>query len=632
MSDTPQITKAKYFQYSHISTTTLLLTGQDSLAQRSQLFIQDYFHNKNLVSIMNKFKVLNRKKNALKKAPLAPIATNLELEFHKSQRDSFVSIFIPEPKVKSKRSRSFIHANNTFKVSTRKEPVHDNKSSAKSGGLKEAFARAKRPSRYLETIRREFSDSSLSFESTGSFGSKGSRSSLRKEISATLTKNQFSGNFIEYDILLNCIFLSENDEDSVQLDFASITKLRRVLLICHELVTGGKELLNELFKRFWDLETTKNRSLCRMNILDALTSQTTILTFIKAWVRERPEEFQKNNKLLLELRKRLTNISLTVKTNFGSLLKSVKHLIDKLIISVENKSSLNNAHQEHNIKKENEIRPHISKLTNKTRCYLSQMHKEINLVSLQNIHEIFMVVPAFEVAKQFCIFDLKLISQIRLDHLRDGGKDKTSPNALAGYHFNHFTLFLISLIVKVEQKGLLLSKLVCVANSLYELRNYQGFAILMTALTHTFVNETVNFFLQEYDKELFKAKNDLEVIFDKKNGWRAFKKIVVQASFPMVPFIPVIAQDILRIDAYHESQIKEDGKTSILVNLDKMEMMFETYEILHLSRFSSYDFEPIKLMQDFLQRYYKDVLFSITGSQDIDEMEEVLHRLIKTSR
>jgi len=260
------------------------------------------------------------------------------------------------------------------------------------------------------------------------------------------------------------------------------------------------------------------------------------------------------------------------------------------------------------------------------------MHQELNMLTLHNIQEIFMIVPAFEIAKQFCLFDLKLVSRIRLHHLRENQKNKNgirNPYAQSGHHFNHFSLFLIFLIAQIEQKGQLISRLVCVANSLFELRNFQGFAVIMSALTHTYTHQIVNKSLQDEDRELYSLKHDLEAMFDKQNKHRSFKKAINQSVYPMVPFIPVIAGDILRIDAFHASSQKSLDEGEISINLDKMEQIFHTFENVYLTKFSNYDYEPINIFQDFLNGYYEKVLYAYTQTQDIYEIEEILHNLIK---
>jgi len=161
------------------------------------------------------------------------------------------------------------------------------------------------------------------------------------------------------------------------------------------------------------------------------------------------------------------------------------------------------------------------------------------------------------------------------------------------------------------------------------LRNFQGFAIIMTALTHTYISQDVNKFLQEEDRELFSLKHDLEALFDKKNGYRSLKRTINQANFPMVPFMPIIVQDILRIDGYHQSVLKLTEEDEARVNLDKMEMLFETFENVHLSKFSFYEFEAIKVFQDFLGRYFEEVLYAFTKTRDTYEIEEILYKMIK---
>ena len=242
-----------------------------------------------------------------------------------------------------------------------------------------------------------------------------------------------------------------------------------------------------------------------------------------------------------------------------------------------------------------------------------------------------MVVPAFEIAKQFCLFDLGLVSQIRLHHMRESQKHKKlaqNPYLRSGVHFNHFVLFLIFLIIKVDKKAALISRLVTIANSLYELRNYQGFAIIMTALTHMFIFQDVNKILQE-NREVYSLKHDLEALFDKKNGYRSFKRTICQANFPMVPFVPLIVQDVFRIDGYHQSYFKDSEGGELSVNLDKMEMIFETFQNVYLTQYSSYDFEPMKVFQEFLSKYYKEVLYVSMGTKDTGDIEDILHNLIK---
>jgi len=93
----------------------------------------------------------------------------------------------------------------------------------------------------------------------------------------------------------------------------------------------------------------------------------------------------------------------------------------------------------------------------------------------------------------------------------------------------------------------------------------------------------------------------------------------------MVPFIPIIASDILKIDALYETSSLKEEDGNISLNVTKMDMLFQSYESLYLARFSSYDFEPIKIIQDFLGRYYREVLFCSTETQDVLEIEEILH-------
>ena len=58
-------------------------------------------------------------------------------------------------------------------------------------------------------------------------------------------------------------------------------------------------------------------------------------------------------------------------------------------------------------------------------------------------------------------------------------------------------------------------------------------------------------------------------------------------------------------------------------------MMFHSFESLYLTRFFSYDFEPIQVFQEFLGRYFKEVLFCSTGTQSVFEIEEIFDSQIK---
>ena len=131
--------------------------------------------------------------------------------------------------------------------------------------------------------------------------------------------------------------------------------------------------------------------------------------------------------------------------------------------------------------------------------------------------------------------------------------------------------------------------------------------------------------LEPADKETYNIKLTLEQLFDKFNAYKNFKKTINSSSFPMVPFIPIISSDILKIDALYETSTLKQDNGEISLNITKMDMLFQSYESLYLSRFSSYDFEPIKIIQDFLGRYYREVLFCYTETQDVLEIEEILH-------
>ncbi len=582
-------------------------------------FLVDYFKDPALVELMGKYKTLCTRKNALFKKQIAPVAIQDEIEFAKNLESSYFSVFLHKADKKLKRAKSASDLRPSQKIVMKKAIPFDvlpAPSCSSKGGL----ISSRRPQRYNLLNRNKNQTQPVGLGGIAEL--ERAANSLRKELTASRKGSEFTGNFIDLSKLLDFIFLKEDDPDSMELDFNVIEKLKRVLLICYEVIISPVKLLSEIIKRFWILEDKKASSSETEMVIMATADQVSLLNFIKTWIREKPQDFQHDENLMKNLRNLLVTISLKFTTSFRPLVRQISYLLDK----IDPTGRTEVLHLLHINKKE-------FRHSQKTRSYLSQMHQELNLLTLHNIQEILMIVPAFEIAKQFCLFDLRLISQIRLHHLRGNQKNKNglrNAYAQSGHHFNYFSLFLIFLIARIEQKGQLVSRLVCIANSLFELRNFQGFAVIMSALTHTYVSQIVNKSLQEEDRELFSLKHDLEALFDKKNTHRSFKRAINQSVYPMVPFIPVIAQDILRIDAFHTSSQKSLDDSEISINLDKMEQIFQTFENVYLTKFSTYDYEPINIFQDFLNGYYEKVLYAYTQTQDVYEIEEILHDLIKS--
>jgi len=615
------------FQYKRV-------TGKDLFARSfvptgsHPLFIDDFYKNKELIDLMNKFKKLNLKNSALTKSPLISSSTSLELEFQKAQRESYLLIYLSQPPKNLKRRKSAPEIKPP-KRPAKKSLVCDIPHSSQTV-IKDGLNNLRKPQRYNSSLHSD--DKDLAFDLSGFVDFIKSPNTLRKKLSGGRRRNHFHGNFIKLEILLNFIFLKEDDVETMQLEFSLLEKLKRVLLVCYELIMTTSELLSELIKRFWVLEDNKNGPACATlhQKRSIISDQISILIFIKTWLKEKPEDFEQNLELLKIIEKFLVTIHLKLDISLRWPAKSVKNTIDKIRQAIDSKNLLSQNKMADS--------PNIvvsSAITEKTKIYFSQIHKEINLVSLNNIHELLMVIPPFEIAKQLCIFDLRLVSNIKLRHLKEGSKPKDgkiNSYLKSGLHFNHFTLFLIFLILKVEKKALLLARLVSIANSLFELRNYQSFAIIMTALTHTFIFNDVNKILQDVNRETYSLKHDLEALLDKRNGYRSFKRAINQASFPMIPFVPMIVQDYLRIDGYHQSLKKLPEEEDIVnVNLDKMELVYETFENIFLTQFSSYDFDSIHIFQAFLEKYYKDVLYTFAGTTDTDDIEDLLHKLSKPS-
>jgi len=609
------------FQYKRVTAKDLFSRSLTPMGSQP-LFVDDYFQNQELVDLMNKFKKLNLKNSALAKNPLFSNALNLELEFHKAQKDSYLFIFLPQTPKRPTRRKSAPELNPPKRPRSKKSLVCDIPVSSQSV-IKEAMNPLRKPQRFNSSLDGEEKD--LAFDLSGFVDFIKSPNTLRKKLSGGRRRRHFQGNFIQLEILLNFIFLKEDDLETMQLEFSLLEKLKRVLLVCYELVMTTSQLLSELIKRFWVLESNKAAPSDLYQQKSIVSDQISLLVFLKTWLREKPEDFEQNPELFKMLDKFLITIHLKLDTSLRFPAKSLRNTMDKIKQTINSQSSLS-----HNKIAETPSVVVYPGITEKTKIYFSQIHKEINLVSLNNIHELLMVIPPFEIAKQLCIFDLNLVSSIKLHHLKEGSKPKNGKqNAYlkSGLHFNHFTLFLIFLIIKVEKKAILLARLVSIANSLFELRNYQSFAIIMTALTHTFIFQNVNKVLQEVDRETYSLKHDLEALLDKKNGYRSFKRAINQASFPMVPFVPMIVQDYLRIDGYHQSLQKLPEEDKVSVNLDKMELIYETFENIFLTQFSSYDFDPIQIFQAFLEKYYKDVLYTFTGTTDTDDIEDILYKL-----
>jgi len=385
-----------------------ILTKDKRFNILNPFLLMDYFQDPELLELMSKYKILCTRKNSLFKKQIAPVPIQDEVEFAKNLEASFIHTFLPKPAKKLKRAKSASDLRPSQKIVLKKSIPFDvlpAPSSSSKGGI----ISSRRPQRYNLFNRNKTQTQPIGLGGIAEL--ERAANSLRKELTASRKGSEFTGNFIDLSRLLDFIFLKEDDPDSMELDFNVIEKLKRVLLICYEVIISPTKLLNEIIKRFWILEDKKASSSETEAIIAATADQVSLLNFIKTWIREKPQDFQNDANLMNHLKDLLIIIGLKFTASFSHLVRQIRYLLDK----VDPASGIEVLHLLHINKKE-------VRQSQKTRSYLIQMHQELNMLTLQNIQEILMIVPAFEIAKQFCLFDLKLVSRIRLHHLRENQK------------------------------------------------------------------------------------------------------------------------------------------------------------------------------------------------------------------
>jgi hypothetical protein len=213
-------------------------------------------------------------------------------------------------------------------------------------------------------------------------------------------------------------------------------------------------------------------------------------------------------------------------------------------------------------------------------------------------------VSPHELARQWCLLDHSAFSKVRFrDFLRFASKPErcASLDALSS-SFNHGTSWVAYQILRIDnpkKRARMVGHMIALCEELLGLNNFHSFLAVIIGLTQLSIGRLRATWKQVSKKEL-KALQQLQQLASPLYNFAALRNVHDSTSPPFVPLPALFLRDLVMLtEMSHEGFI--DPVTSA-VNVEKMLVIDKLLGRLHSAQRNHYKFVPVKSIQQVLQQ------------------------------
>ncbi|KAI9101115.1 ras guanine nucleotide exchange factor domain-containing protein [Phlyctochytrium arcticum] len=210
-----------------------------------------------------------------------------------------------------------------------------------------------------------------------------------------------------------------------------------------------------------------------------------------------------------------------------------------------------------------------------------------------------------DLSQQLCIHNFKLFHNIHpIEYLNQIWKKSSESSPSMIYFIERFdkeSYWAATEILRekdLKKRSSLLRKFILTAKMCADLSNFFSMFALIASLNMPVIQRLKKTW-EALPEKAKKTWTELERIADPSRNMKAYRDLILAASPPIVPFLPIYLKDLIFMNDGNESRIGPDKQ---MINFDKLRMMANRVKDISALGSIEYSFEPKPAIQNFLAK------------------------------
>jgi len=221
--------------------------------------------------------------------------------------------------------------------------------------------------------------------------------------------------------------------------------------------------------------------------------------------------------------------------------------------------------------------------------------------------ELFLVLNELEIARQLTLIEFRLFQRIQSSELlfQSWNKETLKPRApnIMGMieRSNKISLWVASLILwfsKMKDRSNIVTKLVNIAQHVYELRNFNTLFGLLAGLTYSSISRLKHTW-NDVQPQVLETLSKLNAIFEQGSSFKRYRQELASAILkgPVLPYLGIYLSDIAFVEEVYKDFLEENPK---LINWEKRQMLYRTIRDIHMQQKQTFLFPSVEPIFTFL--------------------------------
>eukprot|EP01129_Flabellula_baltica_P002708 TRINITY_DN1253_c0_g1_i1.p1 TRINITY_DN1253_c0_g1~~TRINITY_DN1253_c0_g1_i1.p1 ORF type:complete len:573 (-),score=132.49 TRINITY_DN1253_c0_g1_i1:20-1738(-) len=236
-----------------------------------------------------------------------------------------------------------------------------------------------------------------------------------------------------------------------------------------------------------------------------------------------------------------------------------------------------------------------------------------------------------ELARQMCLFEQEIFREIKPVELMDQNWNKNKEAAphltMMIAFFNNLSRAVASLICSYptpKERGKIILKVLKTIGFLAQFNNYNSAQALCSALNSAGVYRMgISWYHAKKNKRAYDDYVEVQETLSPDGSYKGIRNAIRNASPPCIPFLGVYLTDLTFIEDGNSKTLIVEYKRDDIINFEKMRKVSLIIQNIMLLQQKPYNFEPVPVIQDFLEGISNGVGCDQTEEEDYEISREL---------